>query len=251
MTKKVIDVDVGGPTPKERIVKSPYIAKNPVHGRRGDKFDRVVGPDGAARWSTPDGAILSAVKEKMSGGKFELVKPFPEPPASPVAPADDAEEWKISNRKSIRWTPRGVDLPVTHKVQDEEWTETVPVIVGHFRPQEQVDLDGDRFFRVRFDHDVITTAPGLRKILDNTAMAVTHGLIPDLVSHVLQHFCPVPTKTHATFGAYADVETDVLDLCLSPLPVYKEQVDTQTEIQHALDYTRTAADLEAYAEFLG
>jgi len=167
------------------------------------------------------------------------------PAPIPQTPGGRSETWAITDTKSIEWTPEGITLVV-----DRGRIDRTTVIAGYVRPLDQVDVDGDIFFRVALgpSREIVTTADQLMKRLDREARVVAHGPSRDVLNQVLRHFAPNPVQTHATFGAYAD-DAGRLALCLDPTPVQKEQETAHDEISAALGYNPVPEDFQAYADF--
>jgi hypothetical protein len=168
-----------------------------------------------------------------------LIAEFP-PDSATDAPSN---EWEISKSRRIRWTPQGIDLIVKHGDHEED----IPVVFGYVRPLQQVDLDGDNFFKVKLDREIIVTAEALRKRLDREAKTVAHGHANDVLNHVLLHFAPTPMKAHATFGVYED-EGGKLDLCTDPMAPLQEEGTALREMREAIACEPRPEDLAAYME---
>ena len=125
--------------------------------------------------------------------------------------------YLLGSRMSVRQHSGGLDL-VRHLVDGGSIERAV--IDGHLEVLEHLDVDGDDFWRVQLEEEIVTNFSGLSSRLRASGRVLDRRNVDDVLSAVLRG-CRTSGKSHATFGVYA--EDGELRLCTDPVPVKEEQ----------------------------
>jgi hypothetical protein len=126
-----------------------------------------------------------------------------------------------------------------------------PVIDGHLEALSRHVLDGESYYRVRFDGDeFVAQAGAVRKRLDRAGAILDARRAADATSAVLR----VATRGrvlegHAAFGVYCDKDGK-LALDDRPLPLHDEQRDVSDQLAEAAAHPVSRADVQAYVDLV-
>ena len=164
-------------------------------------------------------------------------------------------KFKIRRRSSgisISWTTREKEIVDGKETGDSEIVEhEESVIHGWILPKRRLIVENEYpYYEIELRHGKpeILTGSQIADRLKLEGRILHRKSFPDVLTHLLRHFCAGEDKANATYGIYQDDEGK-LYVDETPVGLSDEQRTAFSEIEPGLRYSPTAEDFQQYINF--
>ncbi len=176
------------------------------------------------------------VEERTAGGAGRSSK-RPPPPGVIRAELGDTEWAELS--------PRGIDFVYETKFGEHRRH----VITGHLEIVSRMTVDGDLYFKLRQDEEIVAQVGPLVERFSKEGRVLSQRHVKDALSAVLRKVTEGKEEAgHATYGVYS--EAGILKVCEDPHPLKDEQATAWEQMRGSVAYVPTKADIKSYIDML-